>query len=75
MSTPVTIVGAGLGGLVLEGDTRHPTIAAAVGGGSMFVIGGDGTWLGAHRAAAAAAVGELTPEQVVEFLATSGGQS
>jgi 2-polyprenyl-6-methoxyphenol hydroxylase-like FAD-dependent oxidoreductase len=34
---------------LLEGDTRHPGTARAVGGGSMFVVGQDGLWLGAHR--------------------------
>jgi 2-polyprenyl-6-methoxyphenol hydroxylase-like FAD-dependent oxidoreductase len=34
---------------LFDGDTRHPATAAAVGGGSMFVLGRDGTWIGAHR--------------------------
>jgi 2-polyprenyl-6-methoxyphenol hydroxylase-like FAD-dependent oxidoreductase len=34
---------------LFDGDRRHPATAAAVGGGSMFVIGEEGTWIGAHR--------------------------
>ncbi len=34
---------------LVDADTRHPASAAAVGGGSMFVLGDAGQWVGAHR--------------------------
>ncbi|MCD2194394.1 FAD-dependent monooxygenase [Actinomycetospora endophytica] len=33
---------------LLDSDRRHPATARAVGGGSMFVVGAEGLWLGAH---------------------------
>jgi 2-polyprenyl-6-methoxyphenol hydroxylase-like FAD-dependent oxidoreductase len=34
---------------LVDADTRHPATAAAVGQGSMFAVGEEGSWIGAHR--------------------------